>query len=802
MGDLRLAIRTLARQPAFALAVALTLGLAVGVNTGFFGVVNALLLRPLPGVDSSGLVNLYVTRDGRPDGFSGFSYPTFRDLREGSRSLGELEAFVGRGFALGDDTATSVVGGQLVSGGFFRLFRTRAGRGRLLTAEDDRPGAAPVAVISHALWTTRFGAREDLVGSTLRIGGRPFSLVGVAEEGFRGHFLGFPMDVFVPLASSSAVAMDVDLEDRLADHLELIGRLKPGTAREAAAAEIALVARELARAFPASLRGRGIEVRSYTGLDADLRGPTLGFVAVLCVVGVLVLLVACVNVAGLVLARGEARRRELAVRAALGGSRFSLVRPLLVETLLLFAAGGMLGAAMAAPSARALHAFLPQAPIPLHLDLTPDWRVAIFCVLLTVATGLVFGFAPARSASRVDLLDLVKQGGRGLAPGRQRGRRVFLAAQVASSLVLLVGACLFLRDLQGARRLDPGFRIDDVGLVSVDLRLLNRSPAAAQAFFAAWLERVRARPDVEASGLAGSVPLSLGRATTRVLVDGLEPPGPEGFEAGWNRVSPGYFETLGIPLLSGRDFDPRDAPGAEPVAIVSRSTAEQLFPGQEPLGRALRHQGQALRIVGVVGDTAVDRSGRRDPLFFYVPFSQGGMGRGTLLLLGRGALPLEDVRREALALDPDLPVLSALTFEQHAAAALFPQRLAAAVTGAFGLFGLLLATVGLYGIVAFFAVQRRHELAIRAALGAQAADLRRLVVLQGLRPVGAGVLLGLAASLAFARLIAGFLPSVGAFDPWAFAGGVVVLVATALVAADIPARHAASRPPIASLRGD
>jgi predicted permease len=377
-----------------------------------------------------------------------------------------------------------------------------------------------------------------------------------------------------------------------------------------------------------------------------------------------------------------------------------------------------------------------------------------------------------------------------------------VAAQVGLCLVLLVSASAFLRDLREARRFDPGFRTARLGVVSTDMRLLDRSPAAVQAFFTAWLERVRSRPDTEAAALAASLPLGLGRPLTRVQVDGVEPPGPEGFEAGWNRVSPGYFHALGIPLVSGRDFDQGDREGAEPVAIVSRSTAERLFAGQEPLGRGLRHQGQVLRVVGVVSDTAVERSGRRDHLFFYMPFAQGAPGRASLILRGPGPPRLEEARREALALEPDLPVIAARSFEEHAGAALFRQRLAASVTGAFGLLGLLLATVGLYGIVSYFALQRRRELAIRAALGARSVDLRRLVLAQGLGPLALGLVLGLSAALALSRVVAGVLPTVGAFDPVAFGIPAAVLGGAALLAADLPARRAAGRPPIVSLRAE
>ncbi len=802
MGDLRLAVRTLARRPGFAVAVVSTLALAIGVTTGLFGVASALLLGPLPGVQASGLVNVHVTHDGAHEGFSGFSSPTFRDFRERSRSIQALEAFVGRAFALGDGASTSVVGGQLVSGGFFRLLGTRAHRGRLLGEEDDAPGAERTMVLSHALWRQRFASREDVLGSTLRLSGQPFTVVGIAEEGFRGHFVGFPMDVFVALARAPEVAPDVMLESRADQSLELIGRVGPRVDLAAAQAELSLIARELALAHPQSHRGVGVDVRAYTGIDADLRGPVLSFVAVLTAVSALVLLVACINVAGLLLARGAARERELAVRAALGASPRGLVRPLFAETVLLFLLGGGLGAGLAKPAAGALQAFLPEFPIPLHLNASPDWRVALFAASVTLLAALAFGLAPAAGAARFDVVEVLKQGGRGLSPARQRARRVFVAAQVALSLVLLVGTGLFLRELQRARSLSPGFQTQDVGHVRVSLRLINRTPEAARAFFEAWLERVRALPGVQAASLATGLPLGLGRTTTRVLVDGVAPPGPMGFPASDNAVGPGYFETLGIPLLSGRDFEARDSEDGEKVAIVSRSTAARLFPGQEALGRTIRREGQVLRIVGVVGDIAVDRSGARDGLFVYAAFAQSGASSASLVLRSPGGLALEEARREALRLEPDLPVLAAQSFVQHAGAALFPQRLAAAVSAAFGFFGLLLASIGLYGLVSFFVVQRRHELAIRAALGARAVDLRRLVLADGLRPVAGGAGIGLLGAFAFGRIAAGFIPAVGAFDPLAFAAGALVLFAVAAFAADLPARRAAATSPMAVLRSD
>ncbi len=802
MRELRLAFRSLLRQPTFTLAVTLTLGLAIGVATGFFGVIDAILLRPLAGVRGEGLVNIYATVDGELAGFSGFSLPTLRDFREHAPSLSRVEGFAGRGFALGDEAATDVVGGQLVTGGLFELLGTRAHRGRLVEPEDDRPGAAPAAVMTHALWQKRFGGRSDILGRTVRVNGRPVTVVGIAEPGFRGHFVGFPIDLFLPLAAARLLATDVALEDRADESLELVARLAPGADRRSAEVELAAFADRLAHDFPSTHRGRGASVRPYTGLDADLRGAVVGFTGVLGVVGALVLLVACVNVGGLVLARGATRERDLALRVALGASRGDLVRPLLAETLVLFAFGGILGAALASPSAAALHAFLPEFAIPLELDVRPDLRVGLFAATVTLLVAVTFGLLPAATASRVDVMELLKRGGRHAAVVSQRARRAFVSAQVALCLVLLVGAGLFLRELEAARRLEPGFRIRDVGLVRVDASLLDRSPAASRALFETWLARMRARPDVVAASLARTVPLGFGQPATHLLVDGLEPPVPEGFRAGWNAVAPGYFETLGIPLLSGRDFAGADSGDAERVAIVSRATAARLFPGRDPLGRFVRRDGRPLRVVGVVGDVVVHRSARKDGLFVYVPYAQTEERALSLVVRGRGPLPLDEARREVRALDADLPVLSARSLEEHAGATLFPQRMAAAATTAFAAFALLLAGVGLYGVVAFLVERRRHELAVRAALGAGAGPLRRLVLLQGLRPVFTGLGLGLAGALALGRGVAAFVPSVGSFDPVVFAIGALVLLVVSLVAADVPARRAATVRPMDILRGD
>jgi len=798
--DAALAARSLRRRPAFAAAVAATVALAVGVPTSLFTLVNELVLRPLPGVKGGGLVNIHVTSGGAVQGFSGHSHPGYRDYLERNGTFSNLAAFNGRGFALNSGGITELVGGQLVSGNFFVTLGTRPALGRLLSSEDDQRGADAALVISHKHWQERLGGDPQVLGRSLRVNGQPFTVVGVAEAGFRGHFIGFPMDLFLPLAAAPLVAPDLNLESRADHSLEVVGKLSPGIARSAAQADLERIAAQLEREHPHTPRGQSVSVRAWTGLDIDLGSAVLGFVGVLAAVAGLVLIIACVNTASLLLHRGQARRQEIALRLALGSGRGRIVRQLFVETLALFAVGGTAGLLLAAYGTTLLHAFLPAFPIPIRLELAVDWRVALFASVVTLVSALGFGLAPAAGATRIDVVTALKPGVGGLSPRRVRLRRTLVAAQLAVSLVLLVTAGLFVRVLQTARSLETGFSTSNVGAATVDLRILARDEVAGRAFFETWLERFQRRPGVRAAGLARSLPLGFGRSTVFVRVDGLESPQPEGYAAGWNAITPGYFQALGISLLSGRDFSTEDRSNAELVAILSRATAERLFPGEDPLGRHLRRGDDSLRVVGVASNVATRRPGELSDLFFYVPFAQSYAPRMTLVVRAEGPAPLADLRREASALDPELPVLGVQELDEHVEASLFPQRMAASISGAFGVLGLILAAVGLYGVVAFLAAQRRRELALRVALGASGADVRRLVLRNGLSLVGLGLALGLPGAFLLARLASAFLPGVGSFDPVAFFGGAIALSVIAVLAADLPARRAASADPMDALR--
>jgi predicted permease len=451
---LRYALRTLLRSRALTVTAVLTLGLAVGANTALFSLVNAILLRPLPGVADPGrLVNVHRTAAGGTT-FHSFSHPDYVELSERSGRFVRLAAFNGRGASLGTSGAPEVVGTQLVSGNYFGVLGVRPLLGRLLSEADDRvAGASPVAVVSHSLWQRRLGGDRGVVGRTIRLNGFPFTVVGVAPEGFQGHFVGFPFEVWVPLAMAAQAAPGEDLASREAEWLELVGRLQPGVSRPQAQAGLAAAMAGLAHDHPLTLRGASVDVRPMTGVDDSLRSGVVGFLAVLQAVGILVLLIACVNLAGLLLARAAGRARELAVRMALGAGQGALTRQLMAETLALFVLGGLAGVALASSSADLLHAFQPAFPVPLHFDLSLDLRVLAFAIAATVLTGVVCGLVPALHAGRVDILTGLKDARLAGTP-RLRLRGLLVAGQVALTTLLLVGAGLFLRTLQTARSVD------------------------------------------------------------------------------------------------------------------------------------------------------------------------------------------------------------------------------------------------------------------------------------------------------------------------------------------------------------
>lgn len=798
----RNAARTLLRSPAFSAATVITLALAIGANTALFTLVNAILLRPIPGVGSpQGLVNIHARQSDDGGELGGFSYPDYVDYRDRARTLAGLAAFNGRGMSFDSGQGRELIGAQLVSGNYFALMGVRAHLGRLLGEQDDRAaGASPVAVVSYSFWQRKLGEDPSAVGRTIRLNGFPFTVVGVASPGFVGHFIGFPFAVWVPLAMANQAAPGEDLGARDGSWLELVGRVAPGKTLGAAKADLAAVAEGLAREHPSTHKGRAVDVNRLTGIDDDLRKAVVGFLALLQTVALLVLVIACVNVAGMLLARSAGRRREVAIRRAIGAGRSHLVAQFLAEALLLFGSAGAMGTLLAAWSADALMAFQPRSPIPLELDLGLDFRVLAFTTFVTLATGVFFGLAPVRDALRVDVVGALKSGADGVRSSRLR--QLFVVGQVALSLLLLVGAGLFLRALERARALDPGFRAEQVQMASTNVSILARDEARGREFYRQLLETARALPGVEAASLVRHLPLSLGSLTTRLQAEGVESPTETGIAVDWNAVTPGYFETLRIPVVAGRDFGAADHSNAPAVGIVSQALAHRFWPGRDPIGRRVKRGGVDIEIVGVVRDSVSRRLGEEArPQLFLSALQSYAPGMALLVrTAGEPSAIAPTLRQEIRRLDPELPILNEMGLSEYIGRSLAPQRMAGTVAGLLGAMGLVIAAAGIYGIVAFFAGQRTREIGLRMAVGADRAAVLRLVLGEGLRLALLGVGVGLLAALATTRLIAGFLPGVSPTDPPTLALMALLMTLAAFVASAGPALRAARLDPAVALK--
>jgi predicted permease len=804
LGDLRRGLRAAARRPWFSAAVVAILALAIGANTAVFALVNAVFLRPIPGVaEPSRVVNVHHTTPANAS--ASFSHPDYRDLREAVATAADLAAFNGRGMTLGAGGQTDLVGGQLLSGNYFRVVGTRAHLGRLLEeADDGAPGAAPVVVISHGLWQRRFGSDAEVVGRAVRVNGHPFTVVGVTEPGFQGHFTGFPFDVFVPLAMAAQAAPNETLAARDSLWLEAVARLAPGVSPAAAQAALSASMDALARAHPDLGAGRGVHASPLTGLDDELLNPVRGFLALLQALAAAVLVAACLNVAGLLLARAAAGTRETAVRVAIGARRGDLLRAQVAEVLPLLALGAAGGLLLARWASHRMMEFQPRFSLPLRLDLGLDGRVVAFAFLAAALAGAAACASPVLAAARLDVITALKEGG-GLGISIRAGlRRAFVVGQVALSMALLVVAGLFLRSLDRAKALDPGFAVDEVHTLRADQSVLGRSPAQRRVFYDHLLERARALPGVEGAALARRTPMSLGSLGAFVKVEGVDSPAREGFLVDLNEVSPGFFETLRIPLRRGRDFDERDGEGAPRVAIVNEAFVRRFWPAAVAEARRLQLGGEWAEVVGVVADHATRRLGEAPAPQVYLPARQrAGAAMALFVRAGGDHGGLASRLREVVrALEPDLPLLANVPLREAASFALAPQRLLATAASVLAGLSLVLSAAGLYAVVAFFVGQRTREIGLRMALGARADQAAALVLREGLKLAAVGAGAGLAVAAAAAPALRRFLAGLGAADPAAFVAGPLVVLAVAAAACLGPARRAARLDPLVALRSE
>ena len=814
--DVRFGLRVLWKSKAFTAVAILTLALGIGVNTAIFSGVSAFVLRPLSGVsEPEGLVSLFESPvDGR-GGYNDFSYPDYKDYLERTDVFEGVEANTMVQAAIGDERErTDVDWGQMVTGNFFDVMRAKMQLGRgFLPEEGSTPNTHPVVVISHDLWRTRFNSDPSIVSKTVQLNGHPFTVVGVADREFTGSKWALGMKFWVPLMMKQQVTGGSgDWQTQRGNHwLELMGRVKPGVTKQQAAAALTAVAARLEGEYPEA-RNKNVQVLvvdEREGRWNDLAGVVrLSSALAMAVVG-LVLLVACANVANMMLARSVARRREIGIRLALGAGRRRIVRQLLTESVMLSLMGGALGLLLSFWMTDALTSFFPVIAYQIVLDVAPDARALVFTLGVSLLTGVVFGLAPAFEATKTDLVPVLKgEAGKGGRARRFSLRNALVVTQVAVSLIVLVCAALFVQSFRNAKSIDPGFATRDAVLVSVNPGLFGYTKEQGRDFYQRLAERVRAMPGVESAAYIDRMPLgdsSSDWGPVYPVEKGVPPPG-EGMDAYAETVSPGFFKSMNVPLVEGRDFDESEREGITPESVIINETlARRLWPNESAVGKRMglgRDLKDAMQVIAVARDSKVRTLGETPRNLMYVSVDQTYRGGMTMIVRtpGEGRGVVEGVRQAVKEIDPRMPLYKVMTIEQHLTWAFWAQNMAAALATAFGLLALALAAVGLYGVVSYTVARRTKEIGIRVALGAQARDILRIVLSQGMGLTLVGLAAGLVAALFLARQLASLLYGLSPGDPATYILVALVLACVALFACLVPARRATKVDPMIALR--
>jgi putative ABC transport system permease protein len=807
--DVRFAFRTLAKSPGFTAVVVLTLALGIGANTAIFSVVNAVLLRPLPFLAPDQLMSVVSMRRGNvPDNAS---YPDFADWRAQNHVFSEMAAYTTDNFTLTGQGEALHIQGADVSADLFSLLGVKPILGRAFFRDEDKLPAANGAfaiILSYRLWRQHFNADPGVVGRTIEIDNRDFTVVGVAPPEFQFPIQGEPVDFWMTMAINFVTAPGEPsmVEERGAHYLDVIARLKPSVSRAEAQAEMSTIVSRLNNRY-AGNAPRGVEVLPENDRVAGPARP--GLLVLLAAVGC-VLLIACGNVANLMLARGASRQKEMAVRAALGAGRGRMIRQLLTESVLLALVGGVLGAGLGLWAISGLIRLLP-VDIPRLVGVRVDSTVLLFALLVSMLTGIVFGLAPAAQASRLAFVESLKESGRGLSEGlyRSRGRGLLVVMDVAVAAVLLAGAGLLINSLLRLQRVDPGFSPQHVLTFKMDLPYVRYSGPSQTQFFERAIERLGHLPGVLSASAVLPLPLDGGEADTFVTIEGQPVAEANPPRAGYSWVEPGYFSTVGIPLMKGRDFTAADDLKTTPAVIINQTFARRFFPSQDPIGKRIKpgisngYKASPMReVVGVVGDVRQYGLASAPGPEVYVPLAQSPLGSVNFVV--RTAVdPLTmvgTIRQEMGEMDKNLPIYGVKTFNQYLGEGFVQPRFLSLLLGLFAALALALAAIGLYGLVSYCASQRTHEIGIRLALGAEKRDVLRLVVGQGLKLTLMGVVTGTVGALALTRFLSSLLYGVKPTDLPTFLAVTLILIAVALVASYIPARRATNVEPIVALR--
>jgi putative ABC transport system permease protein len=808
--DLRYGARMFLKQPGFTLIAVLTLALGIGANTAIFSVVNAVLLRPLPYAEPERLAQVYEANAQQGYDRFAFSLANFVDHRDQQTGFEQMAAYFRRDANLTGAGEPERVQVAVVSASFFPLLRVQPLLGRGFLTEEETPGKHRVAVLSYGLWQRRFGADPRILNQPVTLSGNVYTVVGVLPANFQfpDPFGNNPLseaapkvDLLTPLAYDPK-----DLGDRGSHFLSVLARLRPGVELAQARTELRAIAGRLEEQYPD--RNKGWTVNVFALQDEVVRTVRPALLLLLAAVA-FVLLIACANVSNLLLARAAARQKEMAVRLALGAPRARLLRQLLTESLLLALAGGAAGLALAYWATRAFISFSP-ASVPRTDEIRLDGTALLFTFGITLLTGVAFGLLPALQASKPDVHPTLKEGGRqgGNRAGRPRTRRLLVVAEVALSLLLLIGGGLMIRTFISFQRVNPGFRTDN--LLTMKLALPStkyREPQQQAAFYQQVIERVRALPGVQGVGAVSDLPLAEGGVYTFRIEGRPSASAQDDPVAVWRAISPDYFRTMGMRLRRGREFTEHDQPGAVEVIVINETMAASFWPGEDPIGKRIqiyddREPMPWREIVGVVNDTkqtGLDAPTRPE---IYVPFSQRPRAAMTLIAhTAAGPEQLADAMRAAVrAVDPEQPVYRVSTMEQFFSAEVAAPRATMFLMGALAVAALILAAVGIYGVMAYAVTQQTHEIGIRMALGATQRDALRLVIGQGMTLALIGEVIGFAGAFALTRLMTSLLFGVSATDPATFTVIALLLTGVALLACYIPARRATKVDPLVALR--
>lgn len=814
--DIRFGLRMMRKRLGVIVLIVITLALGIGANSATFNLVNAILRRPLPVEKPDDLMVLYTQKQNAA-GLSSVSYPDYLDYRDHNTVFSGLIAYSALPLSLGSGEQNERIWGEIVTGNYFEMLGIKAVRGRTLSPEDDTtPGGHPVTVLSYNYWQNRFRGDPEIVGKIINLNDQAYNVVGVAPKEFHGvFFVGFSPALWVPMMQQKQTYPGSQnmLNERDNRWLNTMGRLKPGVSPEQAQAAMGTMARQLAQEYPKT--NENMTVALYRERNSRPEPESAGAISLaatifMVMVG-LVLLIACANVANLLLANASARSKEISLRLALGATRGRLIRQLLTENMMLAMLSGVVSLGVAVLAAKAIGAVKLPTDIPFELDLSLDRRVLIFTVLISLLAGILFGLVPALRLTKMDLVSTLNaEGGRGSSGAHKaRLRSLLVIAQVAVSMVVLFTAGLFVRSMQGAQKINPGFEIKDTLLLSVDPSLQGYDEVRGRMLYKSLLDQISTLPQVSSVSMVSPLPLDFVSNSTDVVIEGSDVP-LEGGHASVLRsiVGPHYFDTIRTRLMQGRDFAETDTAESPQVVIINEAMAKRFWPGHDAIGKRIGLDGptgKLYQVIGIAQNGKYRTIGENPRPYIYLPFSQNYVREHMTLVVHTAGDPknlIGPVRNQVRALDQQLPLFDIKTMDEHMSRSLLSAQMSAAFTGIFGVLALVLALTGLYGVIWYSVTLRQKEMGIRLALGAQQSDILKLVLRQGLGMALIGIGIGLVGAFGVGQLMSSLLYGISSMDPVTFAVVILIFLFCALMASYSPARKAARIEPMITLRSE